>query len=117
MVEKQSDFLKTVSIFVKMSTEMGFLLTLGEAWRPPELAELYAKDGRGISNSLHCIRLTIDLNAFMDGVYLNGEEDWHIPLLNKLGALWKSLDKRCAWGGDFRRKDYNHYSFEHEGVR
>lgn len=119
MVEKQAKFLQTVAIFIPYSTKLGYLLTLGEAWRPPELADLYAKDGRGISNSLHCIRLAIDLNAFKNGVYLDGSEAWHIPLLSRLGTLWKSLDPFCAWGGDFaqKEKDYNHYSFKHNGVK
>jgi D-alanyl-D-alanine carboxypeptidase-like protein len=117
MVEKQAKFLQTVAIFIQKATEMGYLLTLGEAWRPPELAQLYAKDGRGISNSLHCIRLAIDLNAFSKDQYIDGSQAWHIPLLNQLGKLWKSLDPLCAWGGDFKIKDFCHFSFENDGVR
>lgn len=117
MVEKQSKFLQTVAIFIQKSTEMGYQLTLGEGWRPPELAQLYAKDGRGISNSLHCQRLAIDLNAFSKGIWLDGSQDWQIPLLTQLGKLWESLDPLCAWGGRFERKDYNHYSFTNNGVK
>lgn len=117
MVEKQSEFLKTVAIFILKATEMGYQLTLGEAWRPPELAKLYAEQGKGIERSLHIDRLAIDINAFKDGKYLDGREAWQIPLLTQLGKLWESLDSQCAWGGRFVRKDYNHYSFEHKGVK
>jgi hypothetical protein len=117
MVEKQSEFLQTVAIFVQKATEMGFLLTCGEFWRPEELALIYKRLGKGIENSLHCIRLAADINAFMDGEYLDGSKPSHIPLLKQLGELWLSLDDRCAWGGHFSHKDYNHYSFEHNGVK
>lgn len=117
MVEKQSRFVKTVAMFIKMSTERGYLFTFGEAWRPDFVAAYYDKKGTGIRNSLHRIRLAIDLNVFYNGSYLDASEVWHIPHLEVLGKLWESLDKEAAWGGRFDKKDYNHYSFHHEGVK
>lgn len=115
MIEIQSKFTKTISEFIQKAYDDGFLLTFGEAWRPPEVAKLYAKDGRGIVNSLHCQRMAVDFNAFYGDEYLDGSKDEHIPLLTKLGELWESLGG--AWGGRFTKKDYNHYSFEYNGVR
>lgn len=117
MIDKQSKFLQTISIFIPKVAEIGYQMTLGEGWRPPELARLYEEDGRGISNSLHCHRLAIDLNAFSNGKWLDGSQDWHIPLLTQIGKTWESLDPLCAWGGRFAKKDYNHYSFMHNGVK
>lgn len=117
MVEKQARFVKTVAKFIDKATEMGYLFTFGEALRPPEMAEIYARQGKGITNSLHWKKLAIDLNAFYDSQYLNAEQKWHIPHLENLGKLWESLDADCAWGGRFSKKDYNHYSFRHNGVR
>lgn len=117
MVEKQALFLRTIAEFIENAYSIGYLLTAGEFWRPPELAKLYAEDGRGINNSLHIVRLAADINAFWKGEYLDGSKDDHLAHLQKLGQLWKSLDPNCAWGGDFAKKDYNHYSFQHNGVK
>jgi hypothetical protein len=121
MVEKQARFARTISGFIPKAFDMGYLLNFGEAWRPEILAQMYKKLGKGITNSLHWSRLAIDLNAYVKvngiWVYLDASEKWHIPHLEKLGELWKSLDKDAAWGGDFSKKDQNHYSFQHNGVR
>ena len=117
MVEKQARFVKTVAKFIEKATEMGYLFTFGEAWRPPVTAQYYSNIGKGIKSSLHLVRLAVDLNAFYDGKYLDGSERWHIPHLEKIGKLWESLDADSAWGGRFDKKDYNHYSFAHNGVR
>ena len=93
---------------ITWTEENGYELSLGEAYRPPELAELYAKQGKGIKNSLHTQRLAIDLNLFRDGKYLSSTSD-HEPL----GVYWESLGG--SWGGRFN--DGNHYSLEHEGVK
>lgn len=117
MVEKQARFADLVSQFIQKSEKMGYLLTFGEAWRPEIVAEMYAKMGKGISNSLHCLRLAIDLNAYFEGKWLDASEDWHIPHLENLGKLWESLGG--SWGGRFQspKQDYNHYSLMHNGVR
>lgn len=117
MVDKQSRFAETVALFILKATQLDYQLSFGEAWRPSITAEYYAKQGKGIEKSLHTKRLAIDLNAFYDDKYLDGSQSWHLPHLEKLGKLWKSLDPESRWGGDFKAKDYNHYSFEHNGVR
>ena len=115
--QKQSAFVRLLPLLFKKAWQLGFELTLGEAWRSPAEAERLAALGKGIPNSLHISRLAIDLNLFRDGKYLTSTES-HRPL----GEYWKSLSTtefECAWGGDFpgRKKDGNHYSIEHNDVR
>lgn len=93
---------------IQKADELGFEVTLGEAWRPPELAALYAKQGRGIANSLHTQRLAVDINLFKDGVWVKETEGHRI-----LGEWWESIGG--TWGGRFG--DGNHYSLEHNGVK
>ncbi len=90
--------------------EAGYEVTLGEAYRPPEQALANAAKGTGIRNSLHILRLAVDLNLFRDGQYLSSTES-HRPL----GEYWESIGG--AWGGRFSKPDGNHYSLEYNGVR
>jgi hypothetical protein len=102
--EKQSQFARDVANLIQFAYAEGYEVTFAEAYRPPELAELYAQQGRGIRNSQHTKRLAIDLNLFLDGKYLRSSESHRI-----LGAYWKSLRPENRWGGDFKRKDGGHY--------
>ena len=92
--EKQSQFVKMVSLLIEYATIQGYELTFGDA---------FAETGHCIG-SFHYKRLAIDLNLFRDGQYLTETED-HKPL----GEFWKSIGG--TWGGDFDREDGNHYSF------
>jgi hypothetical protein len=106
--EKQQRFAVMVAQLILKAVEMGYQVTLGEAERPKATAELYAAQGKGIANSLHTIRLAIDLNLFRDGTYLSTTDD-HRPL----GEWWESIGG--SWGGRFN--DGNHYSLAHDGRR
>lgn len=97
-----------IADLIKFANSKGYELTFGEAYRPPELAALYAKQGRGIVKSLHTDRLAVDFNLFKDGNYLSSTEDHR-----ELGEYWESIGG--TWGGRF--KDGNHYSLEHNGVK
>lgn len=111
--EKQRLFTRLVGKLILHAYELGYELTLGEAYRTPEQAALNAKKGTGALNSLHMQRLAIDLNLFKDGIYLMDSKD-HAPL----GRYWKSLDTACCWGGDFApHADGNHYSITHQGRK
>lgn len=111
--QKQRLFTRLVAKLIERAYEMGYELTLGEAWRTPEQAKLNAQGGSGISTSLHISRLAIDLNLFKDGKFLTTSDE-HRPL----GEYWKSLHELCRWGGDFRpRPDGNHYSITHGGFK
>ena len=106
--EKQCRFAAMVGRLLQKAQEMGYEMTLGEVWRTPEQAMFNAKHGRGISNSLHLVRLAIDINLFRVGHYLPQSED-HEPL----GRWWESIGG--SWGGRFG--DGNHYSLEWQGRK
>ena len=111
----QSVFAHRVARLILRASEMGYEVTLGEAWRSPEEAARLAQQakGRAIKRSLHCDRLAIDLNLFRNGVWLTATDD-HRPL----GEYWESLSDdvaTCAWGGRFQ--DGNHYSVEYQGRK
>lgn len=111
--ERQRVFVRLVGELIQFAYAQGFELTFGEAYRTPEQSALNAKAGKGIANSLHGLRLAIDLNLFKDGVYLETSEA-HRPL----GEFWKSLHPDCCWGGDFTpRADGNHYSLTYGGIK
>lgn len=89
-------------------------MTIGEVWRSPEEAQRNATDGDGIPNSLHCVRLAIDLNLFRGGKFLTRSGEYR-----EMGEYWKSLSTAellCRWGGDFPG-DGPHFSIEHNGVK
>ncbi len=112
--ERQSAFVLKVVKLINFADSMGYALTFGEAWRPPEMAAIYAKQGKGIKNSLHTDRLAIDFNLFKDGKWLTSTED-HRPL----GQFWESLSDAqvtCVWGGSWGN-DGNHYAVAEGGRK
>lgn len=115
--QQQQEFTRLLGQLIAYAYSHGYALTLGEAWRPPETAALYASQGKGIKNSLHIQRLAVDINLFK---LVNGQmalcatSEEHRPL----GIYWKSLNPNCRWGGDFiSHPDGNHYSYTPDGIR
>ena len=108
--EKQRLFTRYVGMLITWSYKNGYSLTWGDAYRSPEQAAANAATGSGIVNSLHCKRLAVDLNLFIDGTYITNSDAY-----KPLGDYWKSLDPLCRWGGRFARSDGNHYSLLWEG--
>jgi hypothetical protein len=105
----QAEFAQSVALLILKAKAMGYNVTLGEAYRTKEQAEIYAKQGKGIKNSLHCQRLAIDLMLFnKDFEYLINLEDYE-----ELGEWWKTLGKDYCWGGDFG--DADHFSITPDG--
>lgn len=108
--QKQSIFCLLTTELIKHAYKLGFELTYGETYRSEFEAKRLAKLGLGIENSLHTLKLAIDLNLFSpEGKYLSSTES-HRPL----GEFWESLstaDYECCWGG--RWGDGNHYSIAH----
>ena len=106
--EAQRKFTRMLADLIIWAYEHDYGITLGEAYRPPELAATYAKRGIGIANSLHTQRLAIDLNLFKGETLLSTTED-HKPL----GLFWESIGG--TWGGRFN--DGNHYSLAYGGRK
>ena len=107
--DKQWRFLKCVALLIQFANNRGYKMTQSRAYAS-EAAN--AADG-GHPQSNHLNRLAQDLNLFVDNDYITGDNPaWHV-----LGAFWKSLDEEARWGGDFDSKDFNHFSFEHNGIQ
>lgn len=106
---KQSKFALMVAELIVKANELGYEITLGDAYRDPRVfGKIGERKGYGESRSAHKQRLAIDINLFKDGKYLSGTES-HRPL----GEWWES--KGGSWGGRF--EDGNHYSLEHDGIK
>jgi hypothetical protein len=117
MVEKQNAFLLAVADLIQHVHNCGLLMSGGSLYRTKEEAERMSEEGKGIRNSLHCLKLAIDLNLFRaDGSELKTVEEFR-----PIGEWWKEQSTEeypRAWGGDFHdRPDAYHFSFAHEGVR
>lgn len=114
--EKQAVFAQYVSRLLAQARIMGYEVTLGEAYRPPEMAAIYAKENKGVADSNHTIRLAIDLNLFEAGQIVTTAEGYQ-----PLGQWWENQSSGeiiCVWGGRFKsRIDADHFSFEHNGMR
>jgi hypothetical protein len=99
--QKQSRFVRMIGQLIEFAYANGYELTFGHALR--------CQDCRvGGEASLHKIKLAVDFNLYVDGVYQTTTEA-HQPL----GEYWESIGG--AWGGRFQ--DGNHYSLEHEGRK
>lgn len=119
--QKQVRFSQLVARLIQQADEWGYEVTLGEVYRTLEVASFQVKanaaKGTGIVNSLHRLRLAVDVNLFIKatGQFLTRSEDY-----KRLGEWWEAQSTgeiRCTWGGRFRRVDGNHFSVEHEGVK
>lgn len=112
--QKQSVFCLLSTELIRKAFSLGFELTYGYTYRSPEESARLAKLGLGIKDSLHGLKLAIDLNLFSpEGKYLTSTES-HRPL----GEWWESQstsDYTCCWGG--RWGDGNHYSIAHAGRK
>ena len=109
--KKQSEFAKLVPRLIDKAYELGFELTLGDAYRDPRVhGSLGVKQSYSSANSNHKIRLAIDLNLFKDGRYITDSEG-HA----EIGAWWETQHADARWGGRFQ--DPNHYEFRHDGAR
>ena len=108
--ETQSAFAEAAARLILFAVDNGYAVTLAEAYRSPEPAALYAREGRGIANSNHTRRLAIDLNLFKRGRLLTSTDAY-----KELGEWFEGQHELARWGGRFN--DGGHFSFEHEGVK
>ncbi len=108
--QRQALFAQKLGEFLTWLFANGFEVTLGGA---------YDKEGEGghKPNSVHSDRMAIDLNIYLAGLWMDGNGDWQAPHWQKIGAQWKSNGDIFKWGGDFKIKDFNHFSVTPDGVR
>lgn len=101
--ERQVEFAKMLPRLIDRAFEMGFEVTLGDAYRDSRVFGGYGeKKGYGSPMSAHKLRLAVDLNLFRDGKFLRETKD-HRPL----GEWWE--EQGGIWGGRFN--DGNHYQW------
>jgi len=111
LFQKRLLFTKLLPKLLAGAEGLGYLVTINEVLRSPAAAQWNAAHGVGISNSLHLVGLAVDLNLFtQDGTYITTNLGH-----DQLGVYWKSLHTDCRWGGDFIKKDFNHYSLFYQG--
>jgi D-alanyl-D-alanine carboxypeptidase len=108
--EHQRTFTRMIGQLITWAYANGYELTFGEAYRTPEQAQLNARQGKGIANSLHTRRLAVDFNLFIDGEYQTASAAY-----KPLGEYWESIGG--SWGGRFSKPDGNHFSLAYRGVR
>jgi len=104
---KQWEFTQDLATLLIYMIGLGYKPRLADVHRSKEEAKRL-----GFENSNHTRYLAADIDLFdSDGNYLNDGTGHTI-----FGPYWKSLREGNRWGGDFAKRDYNHYSREHEGV-
>ncbi|MFH8134195.1 M15 family metallopeptidase [Pantoea osteomyelitidis] len=108
--EHQRKFTRMIGRLITWAYGNGYELTFGEAYRTPEQAQLNARQGKGIANSLHTRRLAVDFNLFIDGEYQTDSAAYE-----PLGKYWESIGG--SWGGRFSKPDGNHFSLAYQGVQ
>jgi hypothetical protein len=106
---RQSEFAVAAAKLILKAQELGYEVTLGDAYRDPRVfGNVGEVKGYGNARSCHKLRLAIDLNLFIGGAFRTDTESHRL-----LGEWWES--QGGSWGGRFN--DANHYSFEYEGIR
>lgn len=112
--EKQAQFALHIARLICWAFDRGIPVIGAEWYRTPEQAEIYAKQGKGIKNSNHRLKLALDLFCIDPET---GRVTWEQGPYAALGAQWKAMHPMARWGGDFKGRDSVHFSFEHNGVR
>jgi len=109
--DEQEVFSNDICKFIEYIESKGYKVTLGEAYRTHEQALIYAQEGLGIKNSLHCERLAMDLNIFTsDGKMLTTVADFE-----PFGIYWENLNPWNVWGGRWKhRPDADHFQMDPE---
>ena len=116
LLQMQIEFTRRIPRLINFCFEKQFEVVIGEVYRPKEMAEFYAAQGKGISNSLHRDKLAIDLSLFINGNLLKKTESYREP-----GEFWESLatdEVKTCWGGRFKSlPDGGHFSVEWQGRK
>lgn len=107
----QTDFARLVPRLIDKAFELGYEVTLGDAYRDPRVhGALGVRKSYSHPKSAHKVRLAVDLNLFKDGEFCELTTDHQA-----LGEWWEQQHPLARWGGRF--DDGNHYSFEWNDVK
>ena len=93
-------------VYLKMHMlAMGYEFTEGDSFRDSRVHGVWGKKtSYSHPESLHKVRLAVDINLFKNKVYLTETSDH-----KDFGDYWCALHPNNVWGGDFEKKDGNHY--------
>ena len=70
---------------------------------------LFKKGWSKTLDSDHLYKLAADLFVWIEGIFLNNEEE-NKEVMRSAGEYWKSLHKKNYWGGDYKKfTDINHF--------
>ena len=110
--QKQQEFAKCLAGFIQWIYQQGWSVRMGEVYRPPFTAAEYARQGKGIKNSVHTKKLAADLFLVIEGQQTWDNEDYAV-----LAEKWITMHHFARAGHYFRGRDSVHFSFEHNGVK
>lgn len=104
--DKQFKFAKMMILLTQWLVNHGYKFTIGEVWRPGD-------------KRCHGNKLAVDINLWVPIYKKSGELVFMYTRLSEHhgppGEFWESLGG--SWGGRFKKRDGNHYSLEHRGVK
>jgi hypothetical protein len=110
--QKQALFCRELARLIAwVYTHPGWEVRFGEGYVADTDSRDGDHDGPHMAGGGHYTRLAMDLMLDVDGVWIRG---WHAAW-DAIGAQWRSQHPLCRWGGDFRSRDYNHFSLYHQG--
>ena len=112
LAQKRCRFSRDICQLILHAESLGYGAAFDQVKRTQAEANANAASGKGIVNSLHLIGLAADILLYKGDRYITNDEGH-----KELGAFWKSLGPDHKWGGDFKARDYNHYSITHGGIK
>ena len=104
--DKQVEFARALPRLIDRAFELGYQVTLGDAYRDPR-NDVNDEPPYGSKSSKHRRRLAIDLNLFTPDRDGNYQYCTDTEQHEELGHFWQLLGGR--WGGDWN--DGNHYEW------
>ena len=113
LLEKQFIFTQNLAKLIQFINSGIYRCKVTEVFRTLEQAELNAKKGVGIKNSLHCDNLAADVYLFIPNSLVN-----HYKMIDDfdrykyIGEYWESLHPNNRWGGNFKNVDCVHFEMQ-----
>ncbi len=112
LVQLRIDFTRALCELVRWAGEQGYEMAYGEGYVAITDAADGDYDGPHVNGGAHYTGLGHDMILYRGGVPVtNSEDGWWLAI----GTRWKQIDDRARWGGDFARRDANHFSFAYQG--
>jgi len=107
-VGRQQTFALNVAKLIIYINQQGYRCTFGETLRTTQMAQIYAKTGKGVLDSNHLYKLAVDLNLFdSKGKYIVDSKEY-----KQFADYWLSLDKNNESGHYWKSVDSNHFEMD-----